>query len=146
MGLTQETSLNRYAHFGPITCYQDYHQSCQEHITIYLSSRSPPPPLDVQGIRRTEQQQQQQPAASPGSRPAQVSPVRRRWVHQYGEAILPVPHPVTPPTSPTPAILPVPRPLMPPSSPVILPVRHSRPTAGMSTSRLPRILRDLQRE
>lgn len=106
-------------------------------------------PLDVQGIRRTEQQQQQQqqqPAASPGSRPAQVSPVRRRRVHQYGEAILPVPHPVTPPSSPTPAILPVPRPLMPPSSPVILPVRHSRPTAGMSTSRLPRILRDLQRE
>lgn len=101
-------------------------------------------PLDVQGIRRTEQQQQ--PAASPGSRPAQVSPVRRRRVHQYGEAILPVPHPVTPPSSPTPAILPVPRPLMPPSSPVILPVRHSRPTAGMSTSRLPRILRDLQRE
>lgn len=44
-------------------------------------------PLDVQGIRRTEQQQQ--PAASPGSRPAQVSPVRRRRVHQYGEAILP---------------------------------------------------------
>lgn len=103
-------------------------------------------PLDVQGIRRTEQQQQQQPAASPGSRPAQVSPVRRRRVHQYGEAILPVPHPVTPPSSPTPAILPVPRPLMPPSSPVILPVRHSRPTAGMSTSRLQRILRDLQRE
>lgn len=101
-------------------------------------------PLDVQGIRRTEQQQQ--PAESPGSRPAQVSPVRRRRVHQYGEAILPVPHPVTPPSSPTPASLPVPRPLMPPSSPVILPVRHSRPTAGMSTSRLPRILRDLQRE
>lgn len=99
--------------------------------------------LDVQGIRRTEQQQ---PAASPGPRPAQVSPVRRRRVHQYGEAILPVPHPVTPPSSPTPAIFPVPRPLMPPSSPVILPVRHSRPTAGMSTSRLPRILRDLQRE
>lgn len=42
MGLTQETSLNIYAHFGPITCYQDYHQSCQEHITNYLSGRSPP--------------------------------------------------------------------------------------------------------
>lgn len=42
MGVTQETSLNICAHFKPITCYQDYHQSCQEHITNYLSGRSPP--------------------------------------------------------------------------------------------------------
>lgn len=112
-------------------------------------------PLDVHGIRRTsserrrqQQQQQQQPPASPGSQPpAQVSPVRRRRVHPYGEGILPVPCPVTPRTSPTPSyILHVPRPLTPQSSPAILPVRHSRPTARMSTSRLPRILRDLHRE
>lgn len=42
MGVTQETSLNICAHFKPITCYQDYHQSCQEHITNYMSGRSPP--------------------------------------------------------------------------------------------------------
>lgn len=42
MGVTQETSLTICAHFKPITCYQDYHQSCQEHITNYLSGRSPP--------------------------------------------------------------------------------------------------------
>lgn len=94
-------------------------------------------PLDVQGIQRTSsmRQQQQQPPASPGSPPAsppsQLSSLRRRRVHPYRDAILPVPRPVTPPTS---------------SGPAILPVRHTRPTARMSTSRLSRILRDFPRD